>query len=821
MTRWIRRRVEAARSLITNVGARHPLVSAALLLVVTIAAAYANVICANKSLVYSDNYNPLDYRLLAENYGPGFVPAAAWQSRGLTAIPNVRDPGATMWQWEPAAEFLHDAIADGEAPYWDPYVGAGAPLMANLTPAFFFPPSLSVVLMGNGSALRNALHLGLIFAAGFFTFLWLRRHEISWPSAAAGGFAFMLGGGVVQTAGSFIGQAVVGIPFVLWLTSRFVDSPTTTRGLVMALGYAAVALASFPPVLLQAFGFASLYAITMIVWPGGRPRFSWRDACVLLGRYAAFAGLSAALVGFYYLPAIELARATPHVAAFYEREGLGTLELRNLAQLWWPALAGGPGVYDIKSLAMPEGYLPYAGAAALCLTLFSDRRGQGDRGPLWAFSLGTSTIVVLKLLGVPPVQWIAHLPVFNSIHFMHYFGIGLGFLAAVLAAIGCENLWHHRLSISRVIVSTGLAAGVLGWFLWEGNAEGLFRWWPPSRWLFEWVLSAGVALLTLLLAAASLWRRGGGATPRSHWLAVVLLGLVAGEGVRNAAFPRQVRNDVFNRPPAYLRALQARGPLVRVMTLGNAPNANTNSPFAVSQLDSLHTFNSPRVFELYRRYAAPRAYLFLREATQLPPEPVLDAAGIGLIAVRLAFEQLLDEVRARSYTPIFADDYIQIFERPAPSRCFFTSDFRVLPANGVLDALAFPRPTRRILLEAAPPIVVPALNRHDDPLPQRMTLWRNSLDVSLHAPRPGLVYCADALMPGWHATVNGEPRSLLFANYGFRAIEVPAGDLEIRMAYRPPGFVAGLVVSSTALAIVFALFVSQRKRRAAIAAAGQ
>ena len=77
-----------------------------LIVAALLVAAYANVVLGGKSLVYSDNYNPLDPSLTEANYGAGFVPAAAWQRHNWVLYPNFHDAGAVWWQWDPGAEFL-------------------------------------------------------------------------------------------------------------------------------------------------------------------------------------------------------------------------------------------------------------------------------------------------------------------------------------------------------------------------------------------------------------------------------------------------------------------------------------------------------------------------------------------------------------------------------------------------------------------------------------------------------------------------------------------------------------------------------------------
>ena len=119
---------------------------AALGLLLVLAAAYAPVLTGG-SIVFSSNFNPLDYRPLPANYGEGFVPWSTWQRLNQTPYVNQHDPGGAWWQWEPAAIFLRQAVRDGEWPFWDPYVAGGAPAMGNLTPTFFYPPYLLMVML--------------------------------------------------------------------------------------------------------------------------------------------------------------------------------------------------------------------------------------------------------------------------------------------------------------------------------------------------------------------------------------------------------------------------------------------------------------------------------------------------------------------------------------------------------------------------------------------------------------------------------------------------------------------------------------------------
>ena len=219
-------------------------VAAALLFVLTSAVHY-DVVFLGRSLDLTNHLNPLDFRPTPQNYGPQFVPTDVWSRRNLSPLANIQDPGATWWQWESGNEFLGQALREREWPFWDPYVGAGAPAMTGLVPAFFFPPSALVVALGGSVTLENLYFLALLWSASFFSFLFLRAHAMSFASAMFGGIAILMSGAMNQYLGTLMGQPGACLPLALYVTALLFDAPTGRRMVLVSITYAAIALASF------------------------------------------------------------------------------------------------------------------------------------------------------------------------------------------------------------------------------------------------------------------------------------------------------------------------------------------------------------------------------------------------------------------------------------------------------------------------------------------------------------------------------------------------------------------------------------------------
>jgi uncharacterized membrane protein YfhO len=54
----------------------------------------------------------------------------------------------------------------------------------------------------------------------------------------------------------------------------------------------------------------------------------------------------------------------------------------------------------------------------------------------------------------------------------------------------------------------------------------------------------------------------------------------------------------------------------------------------------------------------------------------------------------------------------------------------------------------------------------------------------------------DQLLPGWTATLDGQPATMYRANAIGRAVQVPPGEHTIQMHYRAPGLRGGIFISS-------------------------
>ncbi|MDX6446409.1 MAG: hypothetical protein QOH71_3483 [Blastocatellia bacterium] len=755
------------------------------LLVLMVGAAFANVVFGGKSLIPSDNANPLDWRLSDQNYGRGFVPLKEWTDRNLVLAPNYRDPAASTLQMEPSREFLRRSLARGEFPFWDPYTGGGTPSFSTLIPAYLFPPSLAVVLLGNGSLANNVYILLLITCAGALTYFLLRHHGLSWPASMAGALAFMFSGAVIQTAPSGLGQPVVLFSLPLLVSARLFDRPGARRAAELALAFAFVALASFPPILMEVFGTCVVYLIVGLVL---RPNRRGQVA----GWFAVGILASVAIAGIAYIPALPVISAAPHISAAYSTAAVGAIAPKMILQLLSPTILGGSAIYLNPGLYGEwGGYFFYTGVVALflCGIGFVVRAEKGAR-VLKITAIVVAGLATAKIIGLPPVQWVTHLPVLRNIHFAAYFGIAVAYAIAILAALGVDALAKTRARVWQVAAS-GAVLGVTLLVIRIQAGRVAVQLNPGGwRWMHDYWVLVLFAIAAVTFAFLTIRSTRAGRT------AIALMVLVlATEGLTNSIYPRQQRSNIWSHPPRYVEILTERNSGGRVLPMPNYP-ANTGQPFGHPTLDSLTLFTSLRMFEFYQRYFSPKVTYFLLGTRQIPPERILDVANIEYLAIYGSDTLNHQEASARGYETLYADDFVHLIRRPTTPHYWLTSDYRVGPTKqAVLEALET-LPAGAVLLEEQPGFT----SRPQSSGQARVThLGLNEVEIAVDSPGPALLVCSDSNMSGWIATVDEHPAPILAANYAFRAVEVPAGSHTVRLHYRPPGLYLGLLASGIGL----------------------
>ena len=252
---------------------------------------------------------------------------------------------------------------------------------------------------------------------------------------------------------------------------------------------------------------------------------------------------------------------------------------------------------------------------------------------------GTFTILGL-MFGFPPFDYIRQLPGPRSIHFGNYYGIGIDFLLSLLAAAGFDRLRLGSTGLRAwrfvALLVVALLLLILTALAFGAGSHPMFPQWRNSY--------LQLAIITLVAGTLLFATTQDRPARTREWAGWALVAVLAVEGMLNLRFPRQQRWDVWDHPPEYVEFLQTNLGLNRVFTMGAALYANTASAFSIVQFDSLMMFNAPRIYELYVRYVKTTTPLSMRDARDIPPDSVLDAANITHLTIATDILPALAEI---------------------------------------------------------------------------------------------------------------------------------------------------------------------------------
>jgi hypothetical protein len=152
----------------------------------------------------------------------------------------------------------------------------------------------------------------------------------------------------------------------------------------------------------------------------------------------------------------------------------------------------------------------------------------------------------------------------------------------------------------------------------------------------------------------------------------------------------------------------------------------------------------------------------------------------------------------------------------ALSRFMLFTKFDVVPSDEaqlqLLKGSEFD-PREKIVLQADPGFDSRSSSLNGQSL-VHMDIDSDRADLRVQTDRPALLLFNDSFDAGWKATVNGQPRSVILANYNFMAIPIPAGESNIVLKYKPFAFQIGAICAAASLIVMtlaFAVYLVHRR----------
>ncbi|MBZ0293393.1 MAG: YfhO family protein [Anaerolineae bacterium] len=717
--------------------------------------------------------------------------------------------GLPSLQFYPWRELSFDMLRNGQLPLWNPYNGAGAPLLANYQSQFFYPFSwIGLVLpLGFAMSVTVVLHL-FIAAAG----MWAFTGRLSLPTLGRGvsALAFGLTSYLVARLGTYpMIEAAAWMPWILWAVLALLEDRR-----LRDIGWLAVLVALQ---LLAGHAQTSWYSLLLagfftLFWIGrNRPADWWKRLAMVAGAVALGIGIAA----IQLLPTAELLQTSQRSGGvdFDFAMNFSYSPVRTLNFLS-PNVFGNPGdgSYVTEGAFFEDavyiGLLPLVAALAAIVSWVLRRLRREDDTPpqLWSvpfwiviagaafvFALGSNT-------GIYPFLY-RNVPTFDLFQAPVRWHLWTVFTLSILAGVGVTAAWgrgHWLFFGTRLAIAGCVGAVILALVV------------VPSVIPAETLNTEGVQVLVravsytavvgAIMGALTLLQPDQG-TQRYGWWSFGVVMLVAVDLIYAAQGLNPTIPSEFYRRLSVVEQDSGRGywpegpDKAEYYVKFDVYLQFADYRVAVEEWEAYRDANLPNMNLLERRYLLNNfdplrvghfdAYINLIEADEPWQKNLLQAADIDGIYLKSGDKQSTEFEIARAWF--------------VGSACWQEDE------AGIIDAISNTdwQPLTQVQLlgegDCAPVVnadVGTVLNIEEQ---------CNSLAIDVENNADGYLVVADTFYPGWIATVDGEPAQIEQANLAFRAVEVPAGARQVRFEYHPAWLLPGMLVSVVSLLLLILL----------------
>jgi hypothetical protein len=711
--------------------------------------------------------------------------------------------GTPIMQFVPWREFAFNSLLRGHFPLWNPWLGMGAPLIANYQSAIFYPPNWILLITGAawGHGLLVMLH---IIWTGIGMLLLVNQLGMSRLSQTIAALSFSLSGYLIARAGFLsINATAAWLPWILLAADRVIvrqSLPGSHKRLIKPILLLSLML-SFQ--WLAGHAQTAWYCLIMImVWA------SWRGFSLKrgIGFIHALLAIGIAFFVAFILSAVQLLPTVEylihsHRASEVERE------LAMVYSFWpWrilgmlmPNLFGNPATGDYWGYANYWEDAIYIGVLPLILSLFACVRGFKNNKYSSLIRLLVIICIISFLLALgkntPIFPFLYdNVPTFNLFQAPTRWTVLMVFSLSLLSAIGAE-LWQQKELLRLFWVRLGTvgaaAAGIFA-LLGEKVLSNLKESFTPA------IAFAG---LWLLLSGVIAWRRR--IKPGLYW-SVIIAGFVAIDLLWSAR---------GLNPSLSLEVFRGESKLVEQVSTDHRVYMPRDLEDVI-KFEWSHRFDTfyPDVeWRIIRDTGVPNTTMLDRIPSSNNFDPILpDRYVKWMDAVDHAtgdkFTELLEMMDIGWVAGFGIGQEYEIIYSPLqhPNRIYLVGD--AIWVKGGEDALSTVLGSDFHYLDQVVLEGMPTNFEVTDPTDSVIFIFdqsdSNNVQVKVTASSDCWLVVSDTWFPGWQASVDGESVDLYRANYLFRAVRLPRGEHSVEFTYRPVSFILGGSVTLLSLVIL-------------------
>lgn len=720
-----------------------------------------------------------------------------------------RLPALQFYPWH---QFAFNELREGRVPFWNPYLGGGAPLIANYQSAIFYPPNWLHLFLPDVTAM-NLLVIFHMLWAGLGVWQFTRLLKLSPFGQSVSVMSFALGLYYVGHVDNFpLSATAAWLPWLFWATHRTLEKRrlgdvgilAILTGIQLLAGHAQNAWYGF----LGLGGYALWYSLTHLPVAKKRTRIlalSMTFIGILLGAGIASGQL---LLTFEFL---FMSHRTGGVD--YDTLTQISYEPWRLLNLISPTIAGRPQndsyLLDNTRYSFFEDTV-YIGLLPLVSVFYAISGWRGRRKflhhhelyrtvPFWLLlSLLGYTFALGKYSPLYPFLY-AYVPTFDAFREPAQWLILPAFSLSILAGIGVHN-WSRSQSVffvARLIVVGGLGMTILLLIIFMIFSPQEI---PLRNLIYAMlnlgILAAGCAWLTLRQPdnhlLAPMWR----------WQLSVLLfigfDLIWVSWGVNTFVPRTYYERDYSITAPQGRLYWFEDDLERKRDYDYFTPQNYEQPLErwaeirttlfpnQSMNEQIQTFNN---FDALQP-AVHREYIELIEQKPNNLPLLLQAAGIGQVNSEAGESYTTSATQAPPLVWV-VPQAVWIENNKQAQAILLSSDWSpdttVILQEGDFsppDSPTYSTPPSIRLIESTP----------------------DKIRYRVVTDGVGYLVIATTWYPGWTATIDGQEVPLYRANLAFQAVELPPNGGDVVLQYEPRPLGSGLLIS--VISLLMAVFLS-------------
>lgn len=773
--------------------------------------------------IFSAGLYPIPGDLLVSFYFPWY--SGGWEGYNPWTVHKEllnADAIRQIYLWK---ELAADQFKNGQIPLWNPYTFSGQPLAANFQSSVFYPLNFFYFIFNPKDAWILLVMIQPLLA-GLFSYLFLRGMKLTRTAAVYGATVFMFSSYLITwLENGNIVHSYLWLPLIFFGVKELFESNKFRYFVIVTLSLTLAVLAGHPQTAIY------IYCAFLLFWFYECFKRRKNPNLRLKSIFGIFA-LSLALSAIQWVPTISFYLKSP-ISLPFSKEVFDKflIPYTNFVTFFAPDFFGHPATENFWSFTYGD-FTPYIGVIPLVFSALGFSLYK--KNPFVVFSLIVSFLFLLAAVN-SPISFLVktlRLPILDSTSSARFMSITL-FLLSMVSAFGFAHFFEQikNRQFQRKFMLILASFGFVYFSLWMFVLLGHYWLDPSDLWgtrlavsKRNLILPTGLFLFLVFIFLSSL------VVLKSKFLSkfkmeklliiLIFFGTIfGGLYFSNKFLPVSPKKFIFPQHPVF-EYLSKNAGINRFFGFGTA-HVDFNFPsvyrvFGVEGYDTLRLSRYAQLMASSFYGYVPETYL--RSDAVLPTEEngyrkrLLDLLGVVYFLdkednPKSDADWHYERFPRDNVSGVWQSGKTQIYIRKdALPRVFLSSNYYVTHDDKeIVSKIYDPNfDLHTLIVESEPKLKIDSSDAKM-PTPEILRYDSNAVSLRVDSPHNSLLFISDAYDKDWNAYVGGKKSPILRAHFAFRAVEIPKGKHEVKLAYEPRSFKFGFIITFLGLTVLVLL----------------